>query len=144
MLRENLPAQRLGPEPRQHGQVVSINDDVVKADRHAASMRRGAGSHPANTPDSAAESAGGAAVSLGRVPTVVASPAGQFVEPPGVVAWIEPPVLCQGAVEVVADHGGDHVHDVVPVVALAGQPLNGLPCLGRVVGQQLTRDDLVQ
>jgi hypothetical protein len=52
-------------------------------------------------------------------------------------------VLRHGVVEVVTDHGRDHVHDVVPVIAKAGQPLNGLPCLGRVVGQQLGRGNLV-
>src|SRR6266567_9474706 len=43
--------------------------------------------------------------------------AGQFVQPPGVVARIELPMLLHGPVKVVADHGCDHVHDVVPVVA---------------------------
>src|SRR5437016_2646956 len=38
-LGKNLPAKRLGPEPGQAGQIVSVNDDVVKSDRHADSMR---------------------------------------------------------------------------------------------------------
>src|ERR1700727_3164923 len=37
-LGENLPAQRLGPEPGQTGQVVSVNHDVMESDRHAVSM----------------------------------------------------------------------------------------------------------
>jgi len=45
--------------------------------------------------------------------------------------------------DVVAYQGGDHVRDVVPVIAEACQPLNRLPCLGWVVSQQLIRDDLV-
>ena len=36
---ENLPAGRLGPEPGQAGQIVSVNDDVVESDGHAGSMR---------------------------------------------------------------------------------------------------------
>jgi hypothetical protein len=32
----------------------------------------------------------------------------------------------------------------VPVIAEAGQPLNRLPCLGRVLSQQLIGDNLVQ
>jgi len=36
------------------------------------------------------------------------------------------------------------VHDVVPVVAQGAEPLNRLPRLGRVVGQQLVGDNLVQ
>ena len=35
------------------------------------------------------------------------------------------------------------MHDIVPVIAEASEPLNRLPCLGRVAGQQLVRDDLV-
>ncbi len=69
--------------------------------------------------------------------------AGQFVQPPGVVARIELPMLLHGPVKVVADHGCDHVHDVVPVVAEGGEPLHRLPCPGRVIGQQLARDNLV-
>ena len=38
-LREHLPAKRLGPEPRQAGQIVSVDDNVVKSDGHVASMR---------------------------------------------------------------------------------------------------------
>ncbi len=38
-LGENLPAERLCPEPGQAGQVVSVNDDVVESDGHADSMR---------------------------------------------------------------------------------------------------------
>src|SRR5215472_11281732 len=37
-LGEDLPAERLRPEPGQPGQVVGVNDNVVQADRHAASM----------------------------------------------------------------------------------------------------------
>ena len=37
-LGQDLPAERLGPEPGQAGQIVSVNDDVVESDRHAASM----------------------------------------------------------------------------------------------------------
>ena len=36
---QDLPAERLRPEPGQAGQIVSVNDDVVESDRHAASMR---------------------------------------------------------------------------------------------------------
>src|SRR5215813_1229075 len=42
-LGQDLPAQRLRPEPGQAGQVVSINDDVVKSEGHADSMRGAAG-----------------------------------------------------------------------------------------------------
>jgi hypothetical protein len=38
-LGENLPAERLRPEPGQRRQVVSVNDDVMESDRHAVSMR---------------------------------------------------------------------------------------------------------
>src|SRR6266536_2685892 len=38
--RENLPAERLRPEPGQGGQIVGIDDDVMESNRHAASMRR--------------------------------------------------------------------------------------------------------
>src|SRR6266516_1828390 len=65
--------------------------------------------------------------------------AGQFVQPPGVVARIELPMLLHGPVKVVADHGCDHVHDVVPVVAEGAEPLHRLPCPGRVIGQQPSR-----
>jgi hypothetical protein len=68
----------------------------------------------------------------------------QFVKPLGVVARIERPVFVHGLIEVAADHGGDHVHDVVPVVAESDQPLDGLPGFGRVVGQQLAGDNLMQ
>ena len=37
-LREDLPAKRLGPEPGQPRQVVSVDDDVMKSDRHADSL----------------------------------------------------------------------------------------------------------
>jgi hypothetical protein len=36
---EDLPAQRLRPEPGQSVQIVSVNDDVVESDGHAGSMR---------------------------------------------------------------------------------------------------------
>jgi hypothetical protein len=38
-LGQDLPAQRLGPEPGQSGQIVSVNDDVMEPDGHAGSMR---------------------------------------------------------------------------------------------------------
>jgi len=38
-LGQNLPAERLCPEPGQAGQIVSVNDDVVESDGHVASMR---------------------------------------------------------------------------------------------------------
>ena len=38
-LGQNVPAQRLPPEPRQAGQVVRINDDVVDSDGRIDSMR---------------------------------------------------------------------------------------------------------
>src|SRR5690349_3653616 len=38
-LGQDLPAQRLWPEPGQPGQIVSVDDDVVESDRHAHSMR---------------------------------------------------------------------------------------------------------
>jgi hypothetical protein len=37
----------LRPEPGQAGQVVSVNDDVVKSDRHIDSMRGALGCLPA-------------------------------------------------------------------------------------------------
>jgi hypothetical protein len=37
-LGEDLPAKRLRPEPGQSGQVVPVNDNVVEAHRHAASL----------------------------------------------------------------------------------------------------------
>src|SRR5690348_12794651 len=37
-LGQDLPAQRLRPEPGQARQVVSVNDDVVQSDRHANSL----------------------------------------------------------------------------------------------------------
>jgi hypothetical protein len=45
---QNLPAERLRPEPGQPRQVVGVNDDVMESDRHAASMRGHARLHPAN------------------------------------------------------------------------------------------------
>jgi hypothetical protein len=48
-LGEHLPAGRLRPEPGQAGQVVSVNDDVVKSDGHADSMRH-AGPYHRNPP----------------------------------------------------------------------------------------------
>ena len=38
-LGQDLPAERLRPEPGQAGQIVSVNDDVAESDGHAASMR---------------------------------------------------------------------------------------------------------
>ena len=38
-LGQDLPAQRLRPEPGQAGQIVSINDDVMQSDGHVDSMR---------------------------------------------------------------------------------------------------------
>ena len=38
-LGQDLPAERLGPEPGQAGQIVSVNDDVTEPDGHADSMR---------------------------------------------------------------------------------------------------------
>jgi hypothetical protein len=43
-LGQNPPAERLRPEPGQAGQVMSVNHDVVKSDRHADSMRGTPGS----------------------------------------------------------------------------------------------------
>jgi hypothetical protein len=36
---QDLPAQRLRPEPGQAGQIVSVNHDVVESDGHVHSMR---------------------------------------------------------------------------------------------------------
>ena len=36
---QDLPAERLRPEPGQAGQIVSVNDDVVESDGHAGGMR---------------------------------------------------------------------------------------------------------
>jgi hypothetical protein len=36
---QDLPAQRLRPEPGQAGQIVSVSDDVAEPDGHAGSMR---------------------------------------------------------------------------------------------------------
>ena len=60
---------------------------------------------------------------------------------PGVVARIELSVLLPGPVKVVADHDCDHVHDVVPVISEGTEPRNRLPCPGRVIGEQLARDN---
>ena len=38
-LGKDLPAERTRPEPGQPRQVVRVNDDVLKSDRHADSMR---------------------------------------------------------------------------------------------------------
>ena len=38
-LGQDLPAQRLGPESGQAGQIVSVSDDVAEPDGHAGSMR---------------------------------------------------------------------------------------------------------
>src|SRR5262249_53130432 len=38
-LGQDLPAKRLRPEPGQAGQVVSVDDDVVKSDRHTDSLQ---------------------------------------------------------------------------------------------------------
>jgi hypothetical protein len=69
---------------------------------------------------------------------------GQCIEPPHVIRTIELPLLGHDPVKVLADQFHDHVHHIVPVVAEPGQPLNCLPRLGRVVGQQLVRDHSVQ
>src|SRR5215470_16582545 len=45
-LGKNPPAKRLRPEPGQAGQVVGVNDDVVKSDRHADTMRGTLGGIP--------------------------------------------------------------------------------------------------
>ena len=37
-LGENPPAERLGPESGQGGQIVGVDDDVVESDGHVASM----------------------------------------------------------------------------------------------------------
>ena len=39
-LGKDLPAQRLRPEPGQPGQIVGVNDDVMKSDRHADKSAR--------------------------------------------------------------------------------------------------------
>jgi hypothetical protein len=44
---------------------------------------------------------------------------GQRVQPPDIVAGVEPPVLGQGAMNIFDCQGGDHVHDVVPAVVLS-------------------------
>ena len=38
-LGQDLPAERLRPEPGQAGQIVSVYDDVVESDGHVGSMR---------------------------------------------------------------------------------------------------------
>ncbi len=38
-LGQDLPAQRLRPEPGQAGQIVSVNHDVAEPDGHAGSTR---------------------------------------------------------------------------------------------------------
>jgi hypothetical protein len=38
-LGQDLPAERLRPEPGQAGQIVSVYGDVVESDGHAGSMR---------------------------------------------------------------------------------------------------------
>jgi hypothetical protein len=35
---QDLPAERLRPEPGQAGQIVSVDDDAVDSDGHGASM----------------------------------------------------------------------------------------------------------
>src|SRR5258706_11169426 len=45
--------------------------------------------------------------------------------------------------DIVAYQSRDHVHDVMPVIAEASEPLNRLPRLGWVVSQQLIRDHLM-
>src|SRR5229473_1168534 len=67
----------------------------------------------------------------------------QFGQPPHVVRTVEGPLLGQGLVYGLGDRTHDQVHHVVPVVAEPGQPLDRLPRLRRVVGQQLVRDYLV-
>ena len=62
-LGKNLPAERLRPEPGKAGQVVGVNDDVVKSDRHADSMRGTldcipAGAHSSSRVPAARPSAG--------------------------------------------------------------------------------------
>jgi hypothetical protein len=46
-------------------------------------------------------------------------------------ARVELLAVVEGPIHVIADDPGDHVHDVVPGVALACQSLHGLPGLGR-------------
>lgn len=41
------------------------------------------------------------------------------------------------------DHRGEHVQHFMTVIAIDEQPLGGRPHLGRVVGPQLVRDDLM-
>jgi len=53
-LGQDLPAQRLRPEPGQAGQIVSVNGDVVESDGHADGMRGTLGHFP-ETRCSAAE-----------------------------------------------------------------------------------------
>jgi hypothetical protein len=47
-LGQHLPAKGLRPEPGQSGQVVSVDDDVVKSDRHADSLLGESACHLAN------------------------------------------------------------------------------------------------
>jgi hypothetical protein len=68
----------------------------------------------------------------------------QGIEPPYVISPIERLLLGHGPVNILGDQFHYHVHHVVPAVAEPGQPLNCLPRLGRVVGQQLVRDHSVQ
>src|SRR5215475_7917892 len=59
-LGKNLPAERLRPEPGQARQVVGVDDDVVKSDRHADIMRA--------IPDRAGYRRAGPRVPSGRAP----------------------------------------------------------------------------
>src|SRR5262249_17740390 len=69
--------------------------------------------------------------------------AGQLVQPPGVGGRVGLALFLQDPVDVLGNQRGNHVHDVVPVITAPGEPLNRLPGLGRVIGQQLVRHHLV-
>ena len=56
--------------------------------------------------------------------------AGQFAQPPGVGGRVGLAVFLERRVDVLGDQRGDHVHDVVPVIAEPGEALNRLPTSG--------------
>src|SRR3954452_24278975 len=69
---------------------------------------------------------------------------GKFLEPAGMVGGVERSAFGHRGMDVVAEHGSDHVHDVVPVVAQSRETLYGRPGFRWIVSEQLVGHDLVQ
>src|SRR5271167_4145409 len=64
---QDIPAERLRPEPGQAGQIVSVNHDVVESDGHAGGMRGTLGRIPETRCSAADGSIAGGDLAAGPV-----------------------------------------------------------------------------